>query len=190
MLGLPRIERGDEGARHFAARQPVEARIALGRGFGFLLRRQNKIARRLQHQKCRGEGPGGAKCGGAERKRLKQFGEARVFGLGRRLLGQKLLPGRQRPAAQTQGEDAQSRRNLNPSRVDRPALGRGSRGRETPENQRGGKTGGRRHEVRRERASPARKRAAEAHQSPEQQCDDKVRRHAETPRLNRRLNAH
>jgi hypothetical protein len=58
------------------------------------------MAGRFQQQKGRREGPGGEKRGDPERKRLKQFGKERLFGLGRRLVGQRLLPRRKRPAAQ------------------------------------------------------------------------------------------
>ncbi len=178
--------------------------MAIGAGFGFLPRRQPDMARGFEQQKHRCKSPRGETSGESERERLKDLGKERIFGLGRGLLGQGLLgrgllgrgllgrgllgqgllPRRKRPAAQPQGEDAQGRRNLDPTCADRPGLGR-----ETREDQRHGETGGRRQKVRREGASPGRTRAGEAHQSPEQQCDEKVRRHAETPRLNRRLNS-
>jgi hypothetical protein len=136
----------------------------------------------FQQQKGRHEAPGGERRGDSERKSLKRVGEAGLFDLGRRLVGQEFLPRRERPAAQPQGEDAKGRRNLDPSGVDRP----GPR-REAGKEQRHDEAGDRRENVRRERASPVRKRMGEAHQSPEQQCDEEVRRHAETPLMNRRL---
>lgn len=182
MRRLPRIERGDEGARRFA-RQPVEARIALGPGFGYSLPPcQNQMARGFQRQEGRRESPGGETGGDSEGEGLEKFGKSRVLVFGRVFPGRRLFPVRQRPAAQTQSVDAQRRRNFDPAALDRPGPGR-----ETQDDKPQSETEGRRRQFPRQGANSAGKRLGEAHQGPGRQCGEKARRQAETPRWKRQL---
>jgi hypothetical protein len=140
------------------------------------------MARGFQSQEGRHESPGGATGGGAKGEGLEKFDENGVFGLGRVVTGRGLLPGRKRPAAQPQGEDAQSRRKLDPSGLDRHRPRR-----ETQEHEPQDEAERRRRQFPRQNAEPGGMRLGEAHQSPERQCEEKARRQAETPRSERRL---
>ena len=176
MRRLPRIERGDEGARRFA-RQPVEARIAFGRFFRCWPPRRNQMTGGFQSQEKRRESPGGAAGGDAEGEGLEKFGKGRVPGLGRVFPRRWFVPRRKRPAAQAQRIDAQGGRNLDPSALERQDSGRHSQ-EDDPQSE----TEGRRRRISRQGAESAPMRRGEARQAPEGQCGEKARRQAESPR--------
>jgi hypothetical protein len=183
---LPGIERGDEGGRR-RAREPLQAGIALGRRLRFFrhkLRRLGETAAGRQKKENRHIGPGAEKGGEAQRERLGMCGIGAFagFGRGRSLLGRRLFPRRQRPGAEAQRKDAKGGGNLHPAAVDRPGCRRDS-GEDQPERvaERRGRDAGR------QSADAAPSRAGEADKGPRKQCGEKIRRHADTPRLNRRL---